>query len=81
MDETSVNHDLRHKHPKGTPLPLATILPYVKQIASALQYAHDQKLIHRDIKPENMLLGKSNDVLVSDFGLAVVARSTRSWEE
>ena len=72
---------LRHKHAKGTPLPLATIVPYVKQIAAALQYAHDQKLIHRDIKPENMLLGKHNDVLVSDFGLAVVARSTRSWEE
>ena len=72
---------LRHKHAKGTLLPLTIIVPYVKQIAAALQYAHDQKLIHRDIKPENMLLGKHNDVLVSDFGLAVVARSTRSWEE
>ncbi|MEO8954911.1 MAG: serine/threonine-protein kinase [Ktedonobacteraceae bacterium] len=72
---------LRHKHAKRIPLPLATIVSYVKQVAAALQYAHDQKLIHRDIKPENMLLGKHNDVLVSDFGLAVVARSTRSWEE
>ena len=71
---------LRHKHAKGTILPIATIVPYVKQVASALQYAHDQKLIHRDIKPENMLIGKRDDVLVSDFGLAVVARSTRSWE-
>lgn len=72
---------LRHKHQKGTVLPPATIVPYVKQVAAALQYAHDQKLIHRDIKPENMLIGKRDDVLVSDFGLAVVARSTRSWEE
>ncbi|HYK83815.1 MAG TPA: serine/threonine-protein kinase [Ktedonobacteraceae bacterium] len=72
---------LRHKHEKGTALSPTTIVPYVKQVAAALQYAHDQKLIHRDIKPENMLIGKRDDVLVSDFGLAVVARSTRSWEE
>src|SRR6266702_8040960 len=44
---------LRQLHPKDTRLSPATIVTYVKQIASALQYAHDQRLIHRDIKPEN----------------------------
>ena len=38
---------LRQRYPKGTLLPLATIVSYVKQVASALQYAHDRKLIHR----------------------------------
>ncbi len=53
----ALNGTLRQRHPKGTQLPLTTIVPYVRQVAEALQYAHDEKFIHRDIKPENMLLG------------------------
>ncbi len=58
---------LRQRHPKGTRLSLPEILTYVKQVASALQYAHDRKLIHRDIKPENMLLGPSPGGLTERF--------------
>ncbi|GHO45829.1 serine/threonine protein kinase [Ktedonospora formicarum] len=68
---------LRQRYPRGTRLPLATMAPYVKQVASALQYAHDERLVHRDIKPENMLLGRQNEVLLSDFGIALVAQSSR----
>jgi serine/threonine protein kinase len=67
---------LRQRHSRGTKLPLATIIPYVKQVAEALQHAHDEKLIHRDIKPENMLLGRKNEVLLSDFGIATIAHRT-----
>lgn len=70
------NGSLRRRHPKGERLALSTILPYVKQVADALQYAHDQHFIHRDIKPENMLLGRNDEVLLSDFGTALVAQST-----
>ena len=59
---------LRERHPRGTALPLNTIIPYVFQVAEALQYAHDSGFIHRDIKPENMLLGRQNEILLSDFG-------------
>src|SRR5438874_11277287 len=68
---------LRQRHPKGSCLPLSDIIMYVKQIADALQYAHDEKLIHRDIKPENMLVGRRNEVLLSDFGIALIAQSSR----
>ena len=69
--EYAANGTLRQRHSKGVPLPLETIIPYVKQITDALQYAHDKKFIHRDIKPENMLLGRHNEVLLSDFGIAL----------
>ena len=71
------NGTLGQRHPKGTQLPIASIVHYVKQISDALQYAHDHKVIHRDIKPENMLIGKRNEILLSDFGIALIAQSTR----
>lgn len=69
---------LRSHHPRGTCVPLASIVSYVKQITEALQYAHDKKLIHRDVKPENMLVGQNGEILLSDFGLVLSAQSSRS---
>lgn len=69
---------LRHIHPHNTRLPLPTVVEYVKQIADGLQYAHDKKLIHRDLKPDNVLLGQRDELLISDFGVALIAESTRS---
>ncbi len=72
------NGTLRQRHPQGSLLPLPTVISYVRQIAEALQYAHDEKLIHRDVKPENMLLGRRNEVLLSDFGIALMVQTFRS---
>ena len=69
---------LRLRHPQGVRLPLETVCAYVDQIADALQYAHDNKLIHRDVKPENMLVGRRESILLSDFGIAVSAHRTHS---
>lgn len=66
---------LRQRHPRGSRLPLATIVFYVNQIVDALQYVHDQNLIHRDIKPHNMLIGTNHEILLSDFGIAVLSQS------
>ena len=74
--EYAASGTLRDRHPQNSRLPSETIVSYVRQVAAALQYAHDQRLIHRDIKPENMLLGSSDQVLLSDFGLALLAPHT-----
>ncbi len=69
---------LRKLHPAGAVLSLDTTVTYVRQVAEALQYAHQEHLIHRDIKPENLLLGRHNEVLLSDFGIAILIQSSRS---
>src|SRR5436190_2149299 len=69
---------LRSRHPRGARLPVEQIVTYVKQIASALDYAHQHHVIHRDIKPENLLLNTQQEVVLSDFGMAVVQQTRES---
>jgi predicted ATPase/serine/threonine protein kinase/DNA-binding CsgD family transcriptional regulator len=78
--EYSPDGSLRKLHPTGTRVPLETIVAYVQQVASALQHAHDQRLLHRDVKPENMLRSARFEVLLSDFGLALFTPHTLSME-
>jgi eukaryotic-like serine/threonine-protein kinase len=78
--EYAPNGTLRQRHFRNVRIPLLTIISYVKQVASALQYVHGQRLIHRDIKPENLLIGVNNEILVSDFGIATGVRSSRKGE-
>ncbi len=69
------NGSIRHLAPRKTRLQPGQIVTIVQQIAAALDYAHQHKLIHRDVKPENILVGQHKRVLLSDFGLAIVAQS------
>jgi serine/threonine protein kinase len=67
--------NLRSLYPGGSCLFFDTVVDYIQQTASALQYAHDQGIIHRDIKPENLLLNERQEIMLSDFGLALFAPS------
>lgn len=60
------------RYPLGVIFPLALIVSRVRQVASALHYAHELGVIHRDVKPQNMLFGVNEEILLSDFGLAAL---------
>ena len=52
------------------PIPLPEALAIARQIAEALEYAHEQGIIHRDLKPANIKVPDDGQVKVLDFGLA-----------
>ena len=52
------------------PIPLDEALPIARQIAEALEAAHDAGIIHRDLKPANVKVRSDGTVKVLDFGLA-----------
>lgn len=58
------------------PLPLSEALPIARQIAEALEAAHEKGIIHRDLKPGNIIVTPEGVVKVLDFGLAKAVERT-----
>jgi len=61
---------LRDRLRREVQLPVEDALRITREVAAALDYAHEHGVVHRDIKPENILLTKRGEVLVADFGIA-----------
>jgi len=62
-------------------LPIDEALPIARQIAEALECAHERGIIHRDLKPSNVKLTPDGQVKVLDFGLAKALQGESSEEE
>jgi len=64
-----VGETLRHRLKREKQLSIEDTVAIARDVASALDYAHDRGLIHRDIKPANILLSETR-VIVADFGIS-----------
>jgi serine/threonine-protein kinase len=57
------------------PLSLETTGRMLDQVASALDFAHQQGIVHRDLKPQNVLLDNTGNTFLADFGIAKIVES------
>ncbi|OCA83877.1 Stk1 family PASTA domain-containing Ser/Thr kinase [Pseudobacillus wudalianchiensis] len=59
-----------------SPIPVEKTIDIMKQLASAIAFAHHNSIIHRDIKPHNILMDRDGNVKITDFGIAMALSAT-----
>jgi class 3 adenylate cyclase/tetratricopeptide (TPR) repeat protein/tRNA A-37 threonylcarbamoyl transferase component Bud32 len=70
LDSGTLKEVLERVAQGNAPLPLSEIGYLLRQVASALDYAHRQGIIHRDVKPSNIMLDREGNAFVTDLGIA-----------
>lgn len=65
----------------GHPLPITTVLDYMRQVTCGLEHLHRYGIIHGDIKPDNLLVTADDIVKIADFGTAILPFSDFPSEE
>ncbi len=72
IEGTDLRAEMDRRKREGRGFTPGETLHLLSQVAEALDYAHQQGVIHRDIKPANILLSSEGQVVLSDFGLAML---------
>ncbi|MSV27693.1 MAG: serine/threonine protein kinase [Bryobacterales bacterium] len=78
VEERAIVMELVEGRTPAGPMPVEDVLPIARQIAEALEYAHEKGIIHRDLKPGNIMVTPQGRVKVLDFGLAKALSSEAS---
>jgi len=74
----SMNRRIEQQAALGDPFDTAVVVRWARQLASALEYVHEKRVLHRDLKTANILLTAADDVKLADFGVSTSIR-TRSF--
>jgi serine/threonine protein kinase len=72
IDGTNLRTEIDRRFAEGESFTSDEILQFVSQVASALDYAHQQGVVHRDIKPANILIDALGRPILTDFGLVML---------
>ena len=82
VGQRAIVMELVDGHEVAGPLPVAEAVRTARQIAEAIEFAHDKGVVHRDLKPANIRLTRDGAVKVLDFGLAKALEiaDESSWE-